>query len=99
MSDSAAFADAGSTPRKDRTKDAATRRRDDPSPDEKRPNVFKRMVQFVREVIGELKKVRYPSREELWQYFVVVVAFVAALMLFTGVVDLVFSKVSNLIFM
>ncbi|WRS31135.1 preprotein translocase subunit SecE [Actinomycetaceae bacterium MB13-C1-2] len=83
--------------RKDRTKSEATRRRDDVE-DEKRPNIFQRIVIFLKEVIGELKKVHYPSKEELWTYFLVVIVFVAAMMVFTGVIDLAFGQVSKLVF-
>lgn len=83
--------------RKDRTKNEATRSRDAKDRVEE-PNIFQRIVIFVKEVIAELKKVRYPSREELWMYFLVVIVFVAAMMTFTGVVDFAFGEISTLIF-
>ena len=50
------------SPRADRTKKRATPSRDGaPQPKEKRPNIFKRMVIFVSQVISEMKKVIYPS--------------------------------------
>ena len=82
---------------KDRTKSEATRRRDDHDA-EKQPNFFERMVIFVREVISEMKKVIYPDKEELWTYFLVVLIFVTAMMIFTGVLDFGFGELSRLVF-
>lgn len=84
--------------RKDRTKTGATRRRDAKPEDEKKPNIFQRIALFVREVISEMKKVHYPTRDEVSTYFVVVLVFVAALMAFTGLADLAFSELSGLVF-
>lgn len=82
---------------KDRTKSGATRKRDD-RPVEKQPNIFQRIALFVRQIVGEMKKVTYPSKEELWAYFLVVIVFVALMMLFTGLVDLGSSELSKLVF-
>lgn len=82
---------------RDRTKNEATRRRD-ARDEEKRPNIFRRMVIFVQQVVAELKKVHYPSREELWTYFLVVIVFVTAMMVFTGAFDLAFGELSRLVF-
>ena len=68
---------------KDRTKSGATRKRDD-RPADKKPNIFQRIALFVRQTIAEMKKVTYPTKEELWTYFLVVIVFVALMMLFTG---------------
>ena len=48
-----------------------------------------RIVQFVRQVIAELKKVVWPTRDELTTFFVVVIVFVLAMMAFSGVVDVI----------
>lgn len=82
---------------KDRTKNEATRSRDTKERN-KEPNVFERIITFVKQVVAELKKVHYPSREELWMYFLVVIVFVAAMMTFTGVVDFAFGELSQLVF-
>lgn len=87
----------GKSERKDRTKTGATRRRDDRS-HEKKPNIFERIRTFVLQVISEMKKVTYPNREEMSTYFVVVIVFIAALMAFTGLVDLAFEHLSTLVF-
>ncbi|GAA4418056.1 preprotein translocase subunit SecE [Georgenia halophila] len=64
----------------------------------KRPGVFERIVLFVRQVIGELKKVVRPTRSELLTYFVVVLVFVAAVMAFVGLLDLSFGRLVLWIF-
>lgn len=75
----------------------ATRKRDD-AQDSHKLSLWGRLVRFVREIIAEMKKVRYPTNEELWQYFMVVIGFVAVLMAFTGIIDLVFDKLNLLVF-
>jgi preprotein translocase subunit SecE len=42
----------------------------------RRPNIFRRMVQYYREVVSELRKVIWPGRHELFTYSVVVLVFV-----------------------
>ena len=45
-----------------------------------------------------MKKVTYPTGSETWTYFLVVGVFVAAIMLFAGLLDFGFGKLSALIF-
>ncbi|WP_099333098.1 preprotein translocase subunit SecE [Actinomyces minihominis] len=87
----------GAAAPKDRTKSGATRKRDD-RPAESKPNIFQRIALFVRQIVAEMKKVTYPSKEELWTYFLVVIVFVALMMLFTGLVDLGSKELSKLVF-
>ena len=87
------------SPKADRTKKRATPSRDGaPQSKEKRPNIFKRMVIFVSQVISEMKKVIYPSGSETWTYFLVVIVFVAAIMAFTGLLDFLFGRLNSLVF-
>lgn len=55
---------------------------------DRKPGVFARMLLFIRQVIAELRKVVWPTREELSTYFIVVIVFVVAVMAFIGIVDL-----------
>ena len=57
-----------------------------------------RIVQFVRQVIAELKKVVWPTRDELTTFFVVVIVFVLAMMAFSGVVDVITAWVVSKVF-
>ena len=50
------------------------------------------IVLFFRQVIDELRKVVWPTMNELWTYFTVVVVFIVAIMAFTGVLDFAFNK-------
>jgi len=85
--------------RRDRTKTSATRKRGDADKGQiKKPGFFARIFLFFKQVIDEMKKVTYPTGSETWTYFVVVVVFVAAIMLFAGLLDFGFGKLSALIF-
>ncbi|MEZ2390800.1 preprotein translocase subunit SecE [bacterium RCC_150] len=52
---------------------------------------FARIALFVRQVIGELKKVVAPTRKELINYTLVVLVFVAIMMLVVTLLDLAFG--------
>lgn len=58
----------------------------------KKREFFSRIVLFFKQVIDELRKVVWPTRNELWTYFVVVVVFIVAIMAFTGVLDVAFDR-------
>ena len=47
---------------------------------------------FYRQVIAELRKVVYPTQEQLITYFIVVMVFVVAMMLIVASLDLGFGK-------
>ncbi|WP_122819815.1 preprotein translocase subunit SecE [Varibaculum vaginae] len=59
---------------------------------------WSRIVQFVRQVIAELKKVVWPTRDELTTFFVVVIVFVLAMMAFSGVIDVLTAWVVSKVF-
>lgn len=63
-----------------------------------KPNVFARMMLFIRQVIAELKKVVYPTRSEMGTYFMVVLVFVCVIMLFIFLIDLGFDALIRLIY-
>jgi preprotein translocase subunit SecE len=72
----------------DRTQAAATTRR--AAAAEKRKRTGAR--QFLKEVRQELKKVNWPTRQELFAYTVVVLVSVTVLTSFVFCLDFVFSK-------
>ncbi len=47
---------------------------------------------FYRQVVAELRKVVWPTREQLVTYFIVVLVFVTAMMTFVSMLDLAFGK-------
>jgi preprotein translocase subunit SecE len=55
-------------------------------------SLFARIGLFVRQVIGELKKVVTPTRKELINYTMVVLVFVIIMMALVTVLDLAFGK-------
>ncbi|MBO1267158.1 preprotein translocase subunit SecE [Arthrobacter cavernae] len=59
---------------------------------------FARIALFVRQVIGELKKVVAPTRKELINYTLVVLVFVAIMMLIVALLDLAFGTGAGWIF-
>jgi preprotein translocase subunit SecE len=55
------------------------------------PGFFERIVRFIREVVAELQKVNWPSRNELITYTSVVLVFVVVMMLIVAGLDWVFA--------
>ena len=58
----------------------------------KRPNVFKRLVRFLREVVAELRKVIWPTRKNLLTYTIVVLVFVAVMVALVFGLDYAFFQ-------
>ncbi|MDQ6755282.1 MAG: preprotein translocase subunit SecE [Actinomycetota bacterium] len=57
-----------------------------------KPGFFARIALFVRQVIGELRKVVTPTRKELINMTLVVLVFVAIMMAIVTGFDLAFGK-------
>ena len=53
---------------------------------------FARIGRFIREVVGELRKVIWPTRKELLTYTAVVVVFVAIMLAIVTGLDYAFAK-------
>lgn len=56
-------------------------------------NLFARVGLFYRQVINELKKVVWPTREMLTTYTAVVLVFVAFIIAVVSAIDLVLTRV------
>ena len=54
---------------------------------------LKRAQEFVREVVAEFRKVAWPSRQELINSTVVVIAVTVVVSLFLGAVDVVLARI------
>ena len=52
----------------------------------------RRLTRFVREVIAELRKVIWPTRNELLTYAAVVIVFVTVMTTIVGLLDLAYAK-------
>ena len=55
-------------------------------------------VTFYRQVVAELRKVVWPTQEQLITYFLVVMVFVLFMMAFVSVLDLAFNKLAFAVF-
>lgn len=60
-------------------------------PSEKKLSWFGKIVLFIQQVIAELKKVTTPTRKELINYTLVVLAFVVIMMALVWALDQLFS--------
>ncbi len=58
----------------------------------KRPNIFARFSRFLREVVAELRKVIWPTKNQMVTYTIVVIVFVVFMVALVGVLDLLFAK-------
>ena len=63
-----------------------------------RLGLFGRMSLFLRQVIFELKKVVWPTREQLVTYTIVVIVFVTIMGLIIAALDFVFVKLVLFVF-
>ena len=55
-------------------------------------------VTFYRQVVAELRKVVWPTQQQLVTYFAVVMVFVLVMMAFVSVLDLAFGKLVFAVF-
>ena len=58
-----------------------------------RRGIFARIINFIREVVAELRKVIWPTRKELITYTAVVVVFVTIMLTVVGLLDFGFAKI------
>ena len=74
----------------------------DAKPDEGRPRgtgpvalvqrLFGTVLNFVKQVVGELRKVRWPTRRELVTYTIVVLVFVLIVLGYVSLLDFAFGE-------
>ncbi|NLC55734.1 MAG: preprotein translocase subunit SecE [Armatimonadetes bacterium] len=64
----------------------------------KRKNVVGNTGRYLSEVWSELKKVQWPSREELYAFTVMVIVAIVAVGAYIGVLDAVLSRISDHVF-
>ncbi len=66
-----------------------------------KPNRIQRMgqglQQFVKETIGELRKVSWPTRSEAWNLTIVVIIVLLVMTVFLGTLDLTYTQLFKLI--
>ncbi len=71
-------------------KGRATVARDDSA--DRGPNILSRISRYLREVVAELRKVIWPSRNQMVTYTLVVIVFVVFMVALVYALDLVFAK-------
>ncbi|WP_312892769.1 preprotein translocase subunit SecE [Allostreptomyces psammosilenae] len=59
---------------------------------ERRPGLFARLRLFLRQIVAELRKVVWPTRNQLVTYTTVVIVFVLIVLAIVSVLDWVFSR-------
>ncbi|MFT4234675.1 MAG: preprotein translocase subunit SecE [Microbacterium sp.] len=64
----------------------------------KKLGFFGRIALFIRQVIGELRKVVTPTRKELFTFIGVVLGFVIVMMALVYGLDYLFTWVANIVF-
>lgn len=79
----------GATKATESKKGRATPKRDRK---EKKPSLVARLVRFIREVWAELRKVIWPTRNQMVTYTTVVLVFVAFMVALVYLLDWVFRK-------
>ncbi|WP_134766986.1 preprotein translocase subunit SecE [Nocardioides sp. 1609] len=75
---------------------SAVRGSRDDRPDDERKRTS--IPTFYRQVVAELRKVVYPTQEQLVTYFFVVMVFVIVMMAIVSALDLGFGKLAFAIF-
>jgi preprotein translocase subunit SecE len=63
-----------------------------------RGNPIAYLINYLREVIGELRKVIWPNRKQMVTYTMVVLVFLAFMVTLIGLVDLGVAKVVMMVF-
>ncbi len=53
---------------------------------------------FLHEVWGELKKVQWPSRDELYGFTIIVIVAIIAVGAYIGLLDVVMTRISEPVF-
>ena len=76
-------------------RESDSRQRD---PDKGKQGLFARLALFISQIIDELRKGVRPTRSELWNYTIVVIAFVTVMMFLIFGMDWVFSRLVGLVF-
>ena len=91
--DAAASSNGRRTATKARPKAGSPDKKSTKNKEAARRGIFARLINFIREVVAELRKVIWPTRKELITYTAVVVVFVSIMLTVVGLLDFGFAKV------
>ena len=75
-------------------KDKADKKADS-KPKVKKPNIFKKLGKFFKDTAGELKKVVWTPKSDVWKSFKLVIATVVAISALIAVIDFASSWIIN----
>lgn len=89
---------SGSTEADDVTQASTTDRGEAQGATPAKRGLFSRIWLFIRQVIAEMRKVVYPTRQELVNYTVIAVVFICVIMAYVVGLDQVFSHLVSWIF-
>ena len=64
-------------------------------PKEKKPGFFSKLGKFLKDCVGELKKVVWTPKAEVWKSFKLVIATVVGIALIIAVIDFASSWIIN----
>ena len=64
-------------------------------PKEKKPGFFKKLGKFFKDCVGELKKVVWTPKSEVWKSFKLVIATVVGVAVIIAVIDFASSWIIN----
>jgi preprotein translocase subunit SecE len=90
--DAAASGNGRRTATKTRRKSSPPDKKSTKTKEPARRGIFARLINFIREVVAELRKVIWPTRKELITYTAVVVVFVSIMLTVVGLLDFGFAK-------
>ena len=57
---------------------------------------MKKLIRFLVSVKGEIKKIRWPKKQEILTYGTATIAFVLTFSIFFGVLDLILSLIKTI---
>lgn len=60
-------------------------------------NIFRRLLDFIRDVRKEMKKVHFPSKKDMVKYSVATLVFIVFFSLFFYIIDIIFAFVKSLV--
>lgn len=64
---------------------------------EAKPKITARITEYLKDTRGEIRKVSWPTRQQLTKLTLIVLAVTAAMALFLGALDFVFATLVRLI--
>lgn len=76
----------------------AVKKIENKKPKVKKPSAFKRLKQFLKEMVNELKRVHWPTRKELIKTTGSVIVFVIIMAAVIGGLDTIFGSLFKLIY-